>query len=161
MESGARASRRRGSPIDGSAKVAPDRLDLLHVEGVAPRRHLVLSVEHGGDEALAILRSQAAQVERRAAGGVPESLAVAGGAVIPVDRRSHLRGGRLGGRGSRRDEGGERDQHRGDDWRPPARARAAGRPIHRGPPQLPAGPEYSSNSLNVHTLPPAGTLARL
>src|SRR5262249_1892468 len=64
----------------------PDRFDLLHVEHAAPRRHLSLAVEHRIDETIMVGRTQTREVERGAAAGVAQLIAVAIGTVVPVNR---------------------------------------------------------------------------
>ncbi|MGA7488131.1 MAG: hypothetical protein WBW74_14490 [Xanthobacteraceae bacterium] len=73
------------SAIDRGADEGPDRFDLLLVEHAAPRRHLALAVEDRADEAVVLLRSQAAQIESDAAAGVAQTFAMAVGAVVGVD----------------------------------------------------------------------------
>src|SRR5213593_5265901 len=90
---------------------------------------------------------------------------MARGAIVTVDRRPPLDLGAIGVGIDHRRTRGERECHSCGQRR--VRPSQRGRPPHDHPhgPQLPdvarCGPEYSSNSLNVHTLPPAGTLARL
>src|SRR5712691_568422 len=131
--------------IDIGSDVGPDRFDLAQLQYAPPRRHLALSIQHHGEETVTIGGAQSAKVGRPSATGVSQLLAVAVRAVVGV----HHRAGRdlfgIGFRPSEGHDGGQRED----------------RPRHRGQPHALHLAEYSSNSLNVHRLPPAGTLARL
>src|ERR1700761_4133166 len=56
--------RRGHSFLLADADIGPQRLDVLALEHVAPRRHLVLAVGHRTDEAVMLARRKFAQVER-------------------------------------------------------------------------------------------------
>src|SRR5262249_55816389 len=107
------------SAIHRRANKRPNRFDLLHIEHAAPWRHLSLAVEHRIDEAIMVGRTQTREVERGAAAGVAQLIAVEIGAVVPVNRRAR-RDICVGGPGTIRRSRGEREQKSRDvqRWRP-------------------------------------------
>ena len=47
------------------ADIGPDRLDLVRVQHILPRRHGFLAIEHAIEEARAVVMRELAQIERR------------------------------------------------------------------------------------------------
>src|SRR5215212_3989015 len=72
------------------ADIGPDRFDLLRLQGTAPGRHLLFSVEHGVEKAFVVARTQAAQIERHAAAGVAQLVAMTACAIVAVDPLARL-----------------------------------------------------------------------
>jgi hypothetical protein len=75
-------------PVNIRTNIGPDRLYLLLIQYVAPRRHLVFSVQDGIDEPVMILRPEAPKVERHSSAGILQPIAVTRRAVIQVHHRA-------------------------------------------------------------------------
>src|SRR5687767_3083039 len=131
--------------------VRPQRLDVLHLEQVAPGRHLVLALRHGSHEPDFLVGGKLAQISRRLR--IHHARAVAGRAVLRVDGGTslHLLFGECFGvlrkhrKGERRRSSARRPCNRG----PFAHSAVTGRKERKSTPSRPAeGPAAGRGARN-------------
>src|SRR5215471_1498041 len=127
------------------ADIGPNLINLCCSQDSLPRRHPILAIRDGIDEPRVFVGFEPTQVKRQLAGIVLQLVAMTGGAIILVNALTlcHRVFGADAVKGS--------DEHQDTDRSDVDSLQHA----------LPISPlPQSSNSLNVHKLPPAGTWAR-